>query len=295
MKKMRWKRSLAFFVLLLLAFSYICNCFSYPTSYCSYNMQAFYDEPKDTIDGLIIGTSVIPYAWQTTVAFEEYGITAYQVGTTKQAFGIIPEYIDALMDYQDIKYVVIDVHGLRKSAILNSIEEIAIRRLCNDLKFSFKKFALIEASLDYVDRVCEYYEEAKDLNKASRLEYYVPIVDFHNRWIEGLRKADFVDTPNEFKATMKSKFAFETFDLTSYKDRLDHIKSEIDDFQKGELQRVFDYLDEKQLPALFVNIPSVRGPKEQGELDAICDYIVLRRNLRSLTLTLLKIFVIQVI
>ncbi|MGN0518907.1 MAG: hypothetical protein ACI4II_09325 [Acutalibacteraceae bacterium] len=273
MKKMRWTRSVVFFVLLFFILSYIFNCFSYPKSYCSYNIQAFYEEPKNTIDGLVIGTSVIPYAWQTTVAFEEYGITVYQVGTSKQAFGIIPEYLDVLMDYQDIKYVVIDVHGLRKSAILNSIDEVAIRALYNDLKFNTKKFALIEASLDYVDRVCDYYGEPEDLRTASRLEYYVPLFDFHNRWIEGLYEDDFVDTPNEFKATMKDKYAFQTYDLSSYKSRLEHSPNTIDDFQKSELQRLFNYLDEKQLPALFVNIPSVRGPKEQGELDAICDYI----------------------
>ena len=61
MKKIKCIKILYFLAILSLAVGYTFYCYSCPKRDVDKSYEAFYDEPKDTIDGVILGTSVVVY------------------------------------------------------------------------------------------------------------------------------------------------------------------------------------------------------------------------------------------
>lgn len=277
-KKRAWLCVIIFFILAVCITVFVCSPYSYPKSYVSKNLAAYYDEEENTVDGVLVGTSVVAYSWQPTVAYEKYGTAIYQAGSSIQAFGVLPEYIDALSETQDLKYVVIDIHGLRSSAVKVSVYPNNLRRLYNDMAAGKGKWKVLNASLDYAERVYEYYGKPDDESLVvdrSDISWYIPFFDFHNRWKDGLTKNDFDLDPNPYKGALTSSIAFKTRDnsdvLKYYDDDGDEYS--LNEFQLSELKRLFDYIEEKELPVLFICMPSFNSAEDERELRAIAKYV----------------------
>ena len=69
-------KTAAFLLLLIFTLSCLNQWYSIPQSYISRHMRAFEQESKNTVDGIVIGTSVVAYAWVPTVAYTESGVAA---------------------------------------------------------------------------------------------------------------------------------------------------------------------------------------------------------------------------
>lgn len=276
-KKFKWLKAVLFIALAVCLITAICSPFSYPRSYVSEDIAAYFDEDKNTVDGLLVGTSVLAYSWQPTVAYERNGQTIYQAGTSIQAFGVLPEYIDALTSAQDIKYLIIDIHGLRSAAVKTSVKPDNLRRLYNDLPLTNGRYSVLNASLEYARRVYGFYgqpEKEVDIIDFDDISWYVPFYSFHNRWKDGLEKKDFDLAPNPYKGALEHEKAFKTYDNTENLEYWDDAQSySLNAFQIDELDRLFDYLKEKGIPTMFICTPSFNSEEEEAELRSIMSYI----------------------
>lgn len=265
------------FLLALLSVVFCLNrWYSIPRSYQSNSLKAFEEEEKNTVDGIVIGTSVVAHAWVAPAAYHETGMTAYQLGTNVQPFGATTAILDYAKKNQDIKYVVIDIHGIRTSAIMDSCTPERIRTLyCNIFDSSARK-KIRDASLEFARRAYEYYgepEKEDEIIDFDDLSYKINFLNFHNRWTEGLKKTDFVLTENVFKGAINvEKHCFLTKDCTDLIGPWSEEAIEPDDFQKQELDLLFEYLESNGLKALFINIPSCRDSQSQRELKGLIDY-----------------------
>lgn len=267
-------KAVAFVLLLILPLFYIFHCYSYPKSYVSRDYESFYSEEKNTVDGIIIGTSVVGYGWSPTVAWDECGTTISNLGSTVQPFGAIERVIEFAKTKQDIKFVVIDLHAIRTNAIANSIKTKNMQRLYMSLHFGIERYKMLDSIFDYTERACAYYgfEDIQDeLPERSDFSLYFPFVNFHNRWVDGLKKADYVSVTNKYKGANDRDVAFKVKDVSAFLDRWD-TKTGLDDFQKSEMDRLFEYLNNSGLEVLFVNYPSFRDAESEGQLQAACEY-----------------------
>lgn len=277
MKNIKWLRSIAFLMLLVLAVSGVMHCYGLPKDHITRNIAAFDEEKEKTIDGVVLGTSVVAYAWVTPAAWQDYGLSIYQYSSNAQPFGAMNEYLDHIRETQDIKFAVIDVHGIRSAAVKTSIRPGVYRYAYLNVPDIKHRYKILDALFDYAAKAYEAYdiseEEQAEYIKLYDISYYIPFLNFHGRWLDGLKKSDFVTVANKFKGANDRKNTFDVYDCSSYIDRWDYeLPEDINDFQKEQLQRVFDYGKENNIELLFINLPSFRTKEEQQEMGALIEY-----------------------
>ncbi|MBQ3137293.1 MAG: hypothetical protein IJB74_07430 [Clostridia bacterium] len=275
MKNKKWLRSVAFILLLAVAFVGVSQCYGIPNSYDTRNLAAFDDEKEGTIDGLVFGTSVIGYSWNTPAAWQDYGMAIYHMGTSEQPFAVIRPFMDYALKKHDIKYAVIDVHGLRSKTVISSLKATKVRSAYLNFPGEFSRFKVLHAIFDYAEMAFEFYGKPKDgkyvnLNDKS---YYLPLYIFHSRWVDGLKKSDFVTVENKYMGANDRKNAFGVMDCSGYLNLWDYeITGEIDGFQRQQLEMLFEYGKEKNIELIFISLPSFRTKDEQRELSNLIKF-----------------------
>ncbi len=279
MKIKKALRVVAFLLILCLALGYLFHCYNYPHKHDTRSLAAFADLDKNTVDGLVLGTSVIKYGFIPTVAYEQNGITVGQLGTSLQPFGATLPLIKYAQKRQNIKYVVVDVHGLRTAAVKNSIVPAKIQNVYLNIPNYFEGQQVLQGLLEYAERAYEYYgkpEDEKLVVDRSDIAWYVPFVNFHSRWKDGLTKSDFrlKPTVRYIGAYDVKDRVFSSKDCSMYYDCWDYepTEADVDDFQKNELKILTDYLEEQNIKVLFINMPSFRPVDEQRENASLIEY-----------------------
>lgn len=266
----------AFLLIFALSAGYVINIYAFPTSFSTRCVAGFYKEEKNTIDGVFLGTSVVSCGWNAPVAFKEHGIAVYAMGSSIQPFGIYPEYLEFIRKTQDIKYAFIDVHGLRRQARLESLVPAKARIPYTDLKYGKSRTMMRKSVYDYVERAYDFYgvpDERYEYFDTSKTSYVFEFIDFHNRWIDGLEKADYVTVANPYKSAHDRKRTFYINSNASHIDTWEYGPYVIDEFQKNEIQRIIDYAEKTNLEVVFINFPTFTASWEEGELHGIMEYI----------------------
>ncbi len=278
MKNKRWLRSVAFILLFAIAFMGVSQCYGLPISYDTRNLAAFDAEKNNTIDGLVFGTSVIGYSWNTPAAWQDYGMAVYHMGTSEQPFAVIKPFIDYAIKKHDIKYAVIDLHGLRSKTVISSLKATKVRSAYLNFPDFFSRFKVLHSIFDYAEMAFEFYgEPTEDRGRYVNVNdksYYLPVYVFHSRWVDGLVKSDFVTVKNNFLgADNREGKAFGVEDCSGYLDRWDYeTTGEIDGFQRQQLEKLFEYGKEKNIELIFISLPSFRSKAEQKELSNLVKF-----------------------
>ncbi|MBQ8502963.1 MAG: hypothetical protein IJ491_01660 [Clostridia bacterium] len=276
MKNKKWLRSVAFILLLSVAVMGVMQIYGLPKTYDTRNIAAFDAEQEKLVDGVVLGTSVVAHSWLTPVAWQDYGVAIYHLSTSVQPFGIVPEYLDYVQKTQDIKYAIIDIHGLRTEAILSGLRPAKFRAAYLNIPDMESRFKVLKALNSYVQEVYDFYGKPESESNTVDLEdksYLIPFINFHRRWVDGLKKADYVTVSNRFMGANDRDNSFGVMDCSEFIDRWNFkLTDEIDDFQKGQLQEIFDYAAEKDIELVFINIPSFRSKSEQKEMSEIIEY-----------------------
>lgn len=274
MKNKKWLRSVAFILILAISVVGIMHCYSQPKYFNTRFINTFEEMPDDTVDGIVLGSSVIAHCWVSAVSWEKYGMAAYQFGTSVQPIGSIPGFIRYAQKNHDIKYVVIDIHSLRQQSLTMSVTPSKVQEAYLNIPDLSSRYSMLLDLFDYAERIYDFYGEPESgkLDRTS-MSMYIPLLNFHNRWVDGLEKADFVAVKNEYLGANDRYTAFLSRDMTANVKNLDFDGTvEIDDFQKGELDRLFDYIEDEGLEVLFINTPSFKSSKIQQELSSILKY-----------------------
>ena len=276
MKKTNWLRSVAFIIILCIAVMGVMHCYSQPKYFNTRFINTFEEMPDNTVDGIVIGSSVIAHGWVSAVSWEKFGIAAFQFGTSVQPIGSIPGFIEYAEKNHDIKYVIIDVRSLRKQSLMTSITSSKVQEAYLNIPDLASRYSMLMDLFDYAERVYDYYgEPEKESDKLDRTKasMYLPLLAFHNRWVDGLEKADFVDVKNEYLGANDRYTAFLSRDMTANVKNLNYGKTaELDDFQKSELDRLFEYLEQTDLEVLFISTPSFKSASIQRELGSFIEY-----------------------
>lgn len=276
MKKLKKFRILIPVLAFILAFVYISECYSFPRDGYTRTLETFYDEKEDTLDGIILGTSVVAYGWNPPIAFEESGLAIGNLSTAVQPFGVTTDLIDfGTRNQKNIKYIIIDIHALRDKTIVGSVRKNRLQRLSCFMHPGEDRRTFLKSSLDYSQRVYDFYgyPENEDYIFEPGIEAYLPFYTFHNRWKDGLKKLDYVRVSNKYKGASDYTVPFKTMDFSDKVSVWTDETATVDEFQKSELQRVFDYIDKTDYKVLFLNLPSFRSAQQEAQLQAIAKYI----------------------
>lgn len=190
-----------------------------------HTIKDFYEEPKNRIETLFLGSSVGAYGYSPMELYKEYGICAYSVSTDAQP--MIASYAWLEETYrlhpETLKNVVLDVSEFRKEA-----NDTSIHKAFDKMKLSLPK---IKAILEYGNG---------DFNKT--LSFLMPLTLYHSRW-------------KELEITDFEKYSFDEINGTrGYEFTLMHYISTVSDV--NELSVPATVLNEFAEPAELLEKPT---------------------------------------
>lgn len=161
-------------------------------------VNGFYAEKKNDIDLIVIGSSNSFCTVDPVTLYEEYGIAAYDFGSSSQPMNISVLYLKEALKTQRPKVVALEVNMMAGGSI-HSINEAGLRWGYTDIPLSFAKLRCIYQSLGKVD--AEYFS------------YVYPVFRYHSRWKE-LSKLDYTyfsqDKTNYTKGYLASQAVAES-------------------------------------------------------------------------------------
>lgn len=127
--------------------------------------KGFYEEPKNTIETVFLGSSVVSGSISPMEMYDECGINAFNLGMAQQPLMCSYYWLEETYrrHSETLKTVVIEASSLRSDA-----DESFYHRAFDNMRFSSVKF---RAVYDYTDG---------DLGRT--FSFMNPLVSYHNRW-----------------------------------------------------------------------------------------------------------------
>ena len=162
-------RCAAFIVLFSLIFSHTTSLLMRHDDEAS-EIHAFYDEPKDSIDVLYIGSSPLLRDVSPMIMWNEHGFTGYVRASALQAPAVSYGLLAESLRYQSPSLVVLLCDNIYLEYDYSE-REGDLRRGLDGMKFSGEKLSLAKKITD------------EDPNQ-SLLSYLFPIMRYHDRWKE---------------------------------------------------------------------------------------------------------------
>lgn len=255
-------RCLIFLLILGIAFLYLNQVFSIAESEESkQNFNQFYSEKENTIDGFYFGSSNGTRYWNSSMAYHETGITVYNIATASQSIVAVKSLMKEVEKTQNPKLFVVELRWLNRGH--DRIEETFIRKVTDCMAlFSAERIECINESVDFA---LPGDNDVVD----NKLDYYVPIFKYHNRWNGGdLSSDDFkINGPrNQWKGfTLSPGKSFEQNEQEPavYSDKTEALEPETEQV----VDELLDYCDSIDTEVLFVLSPHSLKEQDVGKLN----------------------------
>ncbi len=141
----------------------------------SISLRSFYEMEENSIDVLCIGSSHAFTSFLPNVFWEEYGVTAYDLGGPSQTIPCSYYLLKEALKYQKPKVVLLEGHIFRTDDFFHSEER---------LHGNMDGVRLGKVKTEYINTALYNY------NWKDRLPYFFPFLLYHSRWDE-LENKDF--------------------------------------------------------------------------------------------------------
>ncbi len=259
---MKWNEkigTIGFFLAGLMIFMGIQEVFGVSNEYSEHAemmIKGYYEEQEDTLDAVFIGNSHIYRYWQSAFAWDEYGIASSALSVSAMPASTVKNIAVEALKTQDPKVLVLDATAFARKD--NADKKVYL--LLDNMKFSF----------NYIDMV-ENYCDSAGVSGMDKLQYYIPIIQFHSRWKE-LGKADFVRSyPSYLNSCYMDKFLTATI-----KDRK-HVatekRTEIGAKNEEDLRDLLEWCTKQETKVLFVAVPMLRSEEKLGMINRVEDIV----------------------
>lgn len=180
LKEKNWLRALIFLIVAALLFVYLNSVFTIGDTDASRQIfEDFYAQEEERIDVMYMGTSATNRYYNTTKAFNDEGVAAYNLAVMGMPMMFMPQLIDEVEKTQDPQLYVVELRNVLKSK--NEVTDAHIRRVTDSMKLSSNKFDAIRTAMEYTEGATG---ELSNIDEGL-LDYYVPIIKYHGRLLSG--------------------------------------------------------------------------------------------------------------
>ncbi len=160
-------------LIFIIGFASFCSVYSFKYLDSTFKMEMFYEQPEDSVDILVLGSSHSYQGINTAVLWEEYGYAAYDLCGAAQPIWNTYYYFEEALKTQTPKVVILDVYTLHYTDEYGD-ESYAIKNTYG-MKWSQTKVDAINASFD---------------SELYGMQYFFDILQFHSRYSD-LSASDF--------------------------------------------------------------------------------------------------------
>lgn len=209
-------------------------------------IQAYYNQPADSVDALFVGSSHIFCHVNTGVLWDDYGISAFDLAAAEQPFWNSYYYIKEALKTQTPKVIILDITtpGIRPT---DYQPENWLITNTYGLKYTPDRYEAIKISA----------------LKESFHRLLVPFNSTHGKYSD-LSEDDFMNYSSsaDFKGfdPRETTVAFDTPDVSHITGR-----HELSDKENEYLRLIITYVQEKNIPLLFISSPYVIETDEEQE------------------------------
>ena len=210
--------------------------------YSEMMFQGFYDTPDNTLDAVFIGNSHTYKFWQGAFAWEELGIATSEVATSSMPGSTMKNVAIEVLKTQKPKVLVMDITPFANIDKENN----KVHLLIDNMKFSMNY-------LDMIENYCKY----TGVTGMEKMQFYLPIIQFHPRWKE-LTEKDFTQTrPSYINSNYQRKFM-----KKKQKEKTEHTSTEerekIGENNEAALREFLEWCTQQEVPVQFVAVPILR-------------------------------------
>lgn len=234
-----WLRAAAFLLIAGAALQYGAFVLTPKNDYGICSMQNLYFQEPDSVDVLVVGTSLAYAGVNTNVLWQEYGIAAYDLCSAEQPFWVSYYYLQEALKFQHPKLIVLDA----KPAIYDRDFSREGRTILSTSGIR-SPFARIQAI-----RACVGDEEA--------LDFALVYPKLHSRY-DQLTLSDF-RYPADNGGRGKLWKGYIEQDTTEHVQRPSLVwvdtKRNMNDRQEEYARRIFELAGEKEIPIVLMGFP----------------------------------------
>lgn len=254
-------RVIAFSVVLLMLLAGISMLLNAPgTSRVNYQwIHSFYDEPKNTLDGVLIGSSHLFTGWLAPLAWEQQGIAVWPFTSSRQPMVVAKELIEEARKTQPDAVYIVELSTPDEE----EVTEGAIHDLVDSMPTSLQKFRIINELCNFVG-----------YDFPDRWEYFFPLIRYHSQWSE-LEETNFDLANNGLKgACTRNSFLASVKDNSAYFQSTDKLE-EVPETTYDALEKVLQYCESEQVKVVFLLPPTVNDSldvrAQHNTLKRICE------------------------
>lgn len=213
-------------------------------------VRPYYDERKNSLDVVFVGSSHMMCGIYPMELYHEYGITAYDY--TSSALVLPQAYYQVVeaLKTQTPQVLVLDISGVVYDNVkIGSPEYVHVQ--FDNMRWSLNKIAAINDLIE---------------DPGDRLEYYFPLVKFHTRWKE-LTLGDFKRIIGGTKGAHVSEEVLEG--AMPYAIISRDCTAPISEYPEEYLRKILDYCRDRSVQVLLLNLPAIADETAQAKYNTV--------------------------
>lgn len=273
MTKKQVLRFVCFMVATLMLIVLLCDMFEGSNnSEHEKSMYTYKNLPEDTVDAVFLGTSGVDVFWVAPLAYEEYGLSLYNLAYPAMPAFLYTNIIDEIENMQDTKLILIDIRAFFQSNTKASTVEVRARRYLDSLPF----FSLnrVKAAFKTMDILHNADPENCPKFDAS---YLFSFIKYHTKWADDYSIYDNLGGKDHNEGSYYMKDGRIVKIKTQKKVVFDSsVTKSLDPVSEEALYDLIDYIKEKDLNVLFVDTPQFLAKTELRRASTV--YKILEEN-----------------
>lgn len=242
------KRLHYIFFIVVLIITYLCieRLFCFKTEHGIMQARTMYDQPRDTIDVVFMGSSHIHCDVNTALLWEKYGIASYDYSAAEQPLWITYYYLKEICKYQTPKLVVLDLYS--PARFKDDYQYSWLNENLAGVRFSLNKLGMIYASCEP-----EHY-----------FDYFPSIAACHGRYDElGNEDVEYLFSKSEDRASFKGYTPYFIKDPQEEPELAQSRSGGITIKSEEYLQKIIKYTEEKNIELFLVVSPYITTDEDE--------------------------------
>ena len=223
---------------------------------------------KDTVDAVFIGTSGVACYWVSPLAYEEYGMTVYNLSSDALPAWLYPNVIDEALTYQDPELIILDIRPFTSAEVDADTMDAHARYVLDAMDiFSLNRH---KTAIKTMNTIHETFADAP----AFDISYFLSFAKYHGKWTDaeylvsynlGQRSHKYggFRLDRDFSAVIREQTPTE-YDPV--------VRKELNPLCEQSLYELLEYIREKNLNVLFVDTPKVLGSK-MGQTNRVMEIL----------------------
>ena len=225
---------------------------SIPASEDENRIRHFHNEPKDTLDVVIIGSSDVYTGFSAALAYKDYGIKTYPYSISGETCLMWETMVKDILKNQTPQIILIETYGAGYSDkhLKDTVPEVF--KLLDTMPLSVEKFKISAKMAELTD-------------KSDALSYFLPLIKYHSRYgnyYRNLSKRTFLHRKDTtpLKGVHNRSAVFEAEKLIDLSE-VDEV-NELSKMSDTAVREFIDYCKSVDTKIVFVKFPMLA--KEEG-------------------------------